>query len=70
MCVEEYVHSPSQDITKSVINSDVVSEGVKLLILERKLARLNKALDKERSYRSAAENKLDSITPKRLWRNK
>ena len=70
MCVEEYVHSPTQDITKSVINSDVVSEGVKLLILERKLARLNKALEKERKYRNDAETKLDSISPKKLWRNK
>ena len=70
MCVEEFVHSPSQDITKSIINSDVVSEGVKLLILERKLARLNKALDKERKYRSDAETKLDHIIPKKLWRNK
>lgn len=70
MCVEEYVHSPTQDIHKSVINSDVVSEGVKLLILERKLVRLNRALDKERRYRFDAENKLDSLTPKKLWRNK
>ena len=66
MCVEEYVHAPS--LTKSLVESDVVSEAVKLLILERKLVRLNRALEKERRYRSDAENKLDSISPKKLWR--
>ena len=70
MCVEEYVHCPNQDVTKTIVNSDTVSEGVKLLILERKLARLNNALEKERKYKHTVENQLDSVSPRKRWTNR
>lgn len=69
MCVDEYVHCPNQDVTKSIVNSDTVSEGVKLLILERKLAKLNTALEKERKYKHDVEHRLDNASPKKRWTN-
>lgn len=70
MCVDEYVHCPNEDLTKSIVNSDAVSECVKLLILKKKLARLNNALEKERQYRHTAENQLGNFTPRKRWTNK
>ncbi|XP_045188556.2 uncharacterized protein LOC123546395 [Mercenaria mercenaria] len=70
MCVDEFVHYPEQDMTKSFVNSETVSEGVKLMILERKLARLNNALEKERRYKTNVESKLDTMSQKKKWTNK
>ena len=68
MCVDEFVHNPKMDVAKSVVGSETVSDAVKLLILERKLAKLNRELEKERKYKHDANCKATIQLPKTLWR--
>ncbi|KAH3707795.1 hypothetical protein DPMN_067211 [Dreissena polymorpha] len=70
MCIAEYVHCTNHDVTKGIVNTETVSERVKLVILERKLSRLNAALERERKYKYDMENKLGTMSPKSKWTNK
>ncbi|XP_052772840.1 uncharacterized protein LOC128211808 isoform X1 [Mya arenaria] len=67
MCIEEYVANPDISNAKMAAHSDALSEKVKLLILQKKLAKLNYHLEKERRYRSEAEQTANRIAPKTDW---
>lgn len=68
MCVEEYVASSDVATAKGAVNSDTLSEHVKLLILKKKLSKLNSYLEKERKYRAEAEMKANQLKPKSNWK--
>jgi len=68
LCIEEYVANPDIVATKSATTSDKLSENVKLLILQKKLSKLNYHLEKERRYKSDAETKAHKLAPKTDWR--
>lgn len=67
MCVEEYVSNSNVETAKLAVNSDMLSEQVKLMILRKKLAKLNLHLEKERRYRTEAELKANRLKPKTDW---
>ena len=69
MCVDEYVMS-GDDVMESVANLHELSERLKLLVLQKKLARLSAALDKEKKYKTNVETKLTDVAPQRKWSNK
>lgn len=70
MCIDEFIHCPGQDVTKSLVNIPTVSESVKLAILEGKLARLNNALERERRYKHELASKENELSPRKKWTNK
>ncbi|WAR21467.1 hypothetical protein MAR_015441 [Mya arenaria] len=70
MCIDEHVHCAAPGQTKTIVNADTLSESVKLIILEKKLARLNNALDRERKYKHDMESTLSNISPRTKWSNK
>lgn len=70
MCIDEYVYCSNQELTKTMVNLETVSESVKLMILQRKLERLNSALEQERRYKHTVECNLDNMSPKKMWTNK
>lgn len=67
-CVEEYVANSDVATAKGAVNSDTLSEQVKLLILRKKLAKLNAHLERERRYRVEAEMKANQLKPKTSWK--
>ena len=69
LCMDEYVNCP-QDTLKNVVDSDTLSESVKLIILQKKYNRLNAALDRERKYKTDMEYRLKYVSPKRRWTHK
>ena len=70
MCVDEHVNCCAQDMSKSLVHTDALSEGVKMMILQKTLAKLNAALEKERKYKSDVEYKLGNVSHKKQWTNK
>ncbi|KAL4231776.1 hypothetical protein ACF0H5_009352 [Mactra antiquata] len=72
MCTDEYMNCSSQDScsAKNLMNIETVSERVKLMILKRKLSRLNLALEREKKFRNEAENELDQVSSRKRWSNK
>lgn len=67
MCIEEYVSNSNVETAKLAVNSDTLSEQVKLMILRKKLAKLNLHLEKERRYRTEAELRANRLKPKTGW---
>ncbi|KAL4231777.1 hypothetical protein ACF0H5_009353 [Mactra antiquata] len=68
LCIEEYIASFDVTSAKSAMNSETLSERVKLLILRQKLAKLNAHLEKERMYKAEAEQKISKLLPKTHWK--
>ncbi|XP_060574569.1 uncharacterized protein LOC132732184 isoform X3 [Ruditapes philippinarum] len=67
MCVDEYVSNSGVAMAKVAVNSDNLSERVKLLILRKKLSKLNTTLEKERRHKAEAEMKANRLQPKSNW---
>ncbi|XP_052249576.1 uncharacterized protein LOC127857199 [Dreissena polymorpha] len=67
LCIEEFVANPDISTAKSAVNSETISEKVKLLILQKKLAKLTYHLEKERRYKSEVQDEEKKLTPKTDW---
>ncbi|KAH3787274.1 uncharacterized protein LOC127843269 [Dreissena polymorpha] len=68
LVTDEFVNSEDPSATKSLLESELISEHVKLTVLDKKVEKVHFELDKERRERTAIETKLTDYGNKRFRR--
>ena len=68
LITEEFVNNEDDYAVKALIESSLVSESVKLTVLDKKVEKVHFELDKERRERTAIETKLGDYGHKRFRR--
>lgn len=68
LVIDEFVNNEDPNATKSLLESTVISEHVKLTVLDKKVEKVHFELDKELRERTAIETKLKDYGNKRVGR--
>lgn len=68
LVTDEFVNNEDPNATKALLESALISEHVKLTVLDKKVEKVHFELDKERRERTAIETKLGDYGNKRFRR--
>jgi len=68
LVIDEFINKEDSNATKFLLESSLISEQVKLSVLDRKVEKVHFELDRERRERTAIETKLDDYGNKRFRR--